>query len=217
MNTVRSTLKKVNGLDAGSALVALAVLALMLASPGMLFARQSSPPSRENVEALKAKRRAMIETINQRARELGLVDVPDDEQAEFYSQRLARQLREDFLKLDSINAQKLAALDYKSLSEATGDLKNRATRIRYNVPVLMGPGKSEKPRFDVNPDQLPSMLPELGRLIDSFLGSPIFRETSPNDAELRAKAVRDLEGIIALSDTINRVARRVNKVAATSK
>ena len=210
-------MKKANRLGVDSALFALAVLALVLASPRTLFARQSTPSSRENVEAMKAKRRAMIETINDRARELGLVSVPDDEQAEFYSQRLERQLREDFLKLDSINAQKLAALDYKSLSEATADLKNRARRIKYNVPVLMVPGKSEKPRYDENPDQLPSMLPELSRLIDSFLGSPIFRETSPNDAELRARAVRDLEGIIALSDTINRVAKRVNKVAATSK
>jgi hypothetical protein len=121
------------------------------------------------------------------------------------------------MKLDSVNAEKLAALDYKSLSEATADLKNRAKRIKYNVPVLMVPGKIEKPRYDENLDKLPSMLPELSRLIDSFLGSPIFRQTSPNDAELRAKAVRDLEGIIALSDTINKVAKRMNKVAATSR
>jgi hypothetical protein len=166
---------------------------------------------------MRAKARVMTETLNQRASELGLVSIPDDEQAEFYRQRLERQLLEDLLKLDSVNAVKLAALDYKSLSDATADLKNRATRIKYNVPILMAPGKIEKLRYDENLDKLPSMLPELGRLIDSFLGSPVFRQASLNDAELRAKAVRDLEGIIVLSDRINKAAKRMNKVAATTK
>ena len=210
-------MKKPNGLGADTAFVALAVLTLLLASPGTLFARQSVPPPKEKEAVVRAKARVLIDTINQRANELGLVSVTDDEQAEFYRRRLERQLIEDLLKLDSIHAEKLAALDYKSLSETTADLKNRATRIKYNVPILMARGKGDKPRYEENPDRLPSMLPELSRLIDSFLGSPIFRETSANDGELRAKAVRDLEGIIVLSDTISKVARRMNKVAATSK
>jgi hypothetical protein len=216
MNTVRRTMKKANRLAAERAFVALAVLSLTFASPGTRFAQQPLP-SKEREAIMRAKARMMTETLNQRASELGLVSVPDDEQAEFYRQRLERQLLEDLLKLDSVNAEKLAALDYKGLSEATADLKNRATRIRYNVPVLMAPGKIEKPRYDDNLDKLPSMLPELSRLINSFLGSPIFREASANDAELRAKAVRDLEGIIALSDKINKAAKRMNKVAAASR
>ena len=217
MNTVRSTLKKTTRFGADRAFVALAVLALMLAIPGTRFAQQASVPPKEREAIVRAKARVMTETLNQRASELGLVSVTDDEQAEFYRQRLERQLIEDLLKLDSVNAQKLAALDYKSLSEATADLKNRAMRIKYNVPILMAAGKIDKPRYDDNLDNLPSMLPELSRLIESFLGSPIFRQASANDGELRAKAVRDLEGIIALSDKINKAAKRMNKVAATSK
>lgn len=210
-------MKKANRLGSDSAFVALAVLALILASPGTRFAQQSPLSSKEKDALIRAKARMMTETLNQRASELGLVSVPDDEQTEFYRQRLERQLREDLLKLDSVNAEKLAALDYKSLSDTTADLKNRATRMKYNVPILMVLGKSEKLRYDENPDQLPSMLRELSRLIESFLGSPIFRETSANYAELRAKAARDLEGIIVLSDTISKVAKRINKVAATSR
>ena len=68
--------------------------------------------------------------------------------------------------------------------------------------------KGEKIRYDEDPDSdhLASKLPELSRLIDSFLGSPVFRLNSPNDAALRLKASRDLDGIIKLSDTINKIA-----------
>jgi hypothetical protein len=58
------------------------------------------------------------------------------------------------------------------------------------------------------------MVPELSRLIDSFLGSPVFRLSSPNDIELRVKASRDLESIIKLSETINRIAKRSTRTAA---
>ena len=210
-------MKMTKELAADSLFVAFAIWALVLASPGTLLAQQSSPPPKERELIMRAKARLMTETLNQRASELGLVSVPDDEQAEFFRQRLERQLLEDLMKLDSIHADKLAALDYKSLSETTADLKNRATRIKYNVPILMASTKIEKPRYEESPELLPLMIPELSHLIDSFLGSPIFRESSAKDAELRAKAVRDLEGIIVLSDTISKVARKMNKVAATNK
>jgi hypothetical protein len=59
------------------------------------------------------------------------------------------------------------------------------------------------------------MLPELTRLVNSFLGSPVFRLSSPNDAQLRLKASRDLDAIIKLSDTVNRIAKRSVKPAAS--
>ena len=128
---------------------------------------------------------------------------------------------EDFEKLHSINVEKIAtqssapSLDYKTLSDATHDLKNRATRIKYNVPLLQVADKGETIRHDENPDHLASMLPELSGLIDSFLGSPVFHTSSPNDLELRRKASRDLESIIKLSETINKIAKRSTKIAAS--
>ena len=203
---------KNNRLVANSALIASAVLALVVADAKAQAVIQpqtvtQSSPAKPNEAVMLAKARAMFDAINQRARELGLVSIPDEEQAEFYQRRLEKQLREDFVKLYSVNREKLAALDYKGLSETTSDLKDRATRLKYNVPLLMVTTKGEKPRYEKNPEQLPSMLSELTRLIDSFFGSPIFRESSANDAERRAKAVQDLESIIVLSDTISKVAK----------
>jgi hypothetical protein len=204
-----------------SGTLAFVVVALVINSVPSVMAQQvpANPKQKEAVLRLKAS--IMVDTLNQRARELGLVVATDDEQEEFFRKRLSAQLQEDFVKLGTTNVETVAvqagSLDYKSLSATTADLKNRATRIKYNVPILMTPAKGEKPRYQDTPDQLQSMLPELNRLIDSFFASPIFRENSANDAALRAKAVRDLDSIIVLSDTISKLAKRMSKAVASSK
>ena len=201
--------------------VALAALASMLLSQQPVLATQQQPSYKPPVDPASAPPRvkAMVEAINQRARELGLITISDDpEQAAFVRRRLNAQLSEDFEKLHSIDIEKLGAtslagIDYRVLAEVTADLKTRATRIKYNVPVLQFAGKGEKIRYDDNPESLASMLPELGGLIKSFLSSPVFRLSSPNDLELRLKAGRDLEGIIKISEAINKIAKRSTKTA----
>jgi hypothetical protein len=171
--------------------------------------------------ATRPKFRALVDAINTRSRELGLIEVNEDpDQAAFIRRRMDAQLTEDFEKLHTINVEKIVTqssaptLDYKTLSDATADLKNRATRIKYNVPLLQVVDKGEKTRYDENPD-LASTLPELSRLINSFLGSPVFRLSSPNDVELRLKTSRDLNGIIKLSEIINKIAKRSTKTVAS--
>ena len=216
-------MKKRNSLRNHCGILMLVGLVLMSGHPQSLLARQQQSSYKPPVDPAAAPPRvkAMVEAINQRARELGLIAVSDDpDQAAFVRRRLNAQLSEDFEKLHSINVQKIAtqstepSLDYKILADATADLKNRATRIKYNVPVLQVVGKGEKIRYDDNPDHLASMLPELSGLINSFLSSPVFRINSPNDAELRLKASRDLDGIIKLSETINKIAKRSTKTGA---
>jgi hypothetical protein len=204
-----------------SATLAFVVVALVINSVPSVMAQQVPANPKQKEAILRAKAGIMVDTLNQRARELGLVVATDDEQEEFFRKRLSAQLQEDFVKLGTTNVETVAvqagSLDYKSLSATTADLKNRATRIKYNVPILMTPAKGEKPRYQDTPDQLQSMLPELNRLIDSFFASPIFRENSANDAALRAKTVRDLDSIIVLSDTISKLAKRMSKAVASSK
>lgn len=215
--------KKPSALRNQSIMLGLVVLALMPGYSRSLLAQQQQSSYKPPVDpAERPKVRAMVEAINQRARELGLIAVTEDaDQAAFVRRRLDAQLSEDFEKLHSINVEKIAtqssapSLDYKTLSDAAADLKNRATRIKYNVPLLRVADKGEKIRYDENPDHLASTLPELSRLIDSFLGSPVFRLNSPNDAALRLKASRDLDGIIKLSETINKIAKRSTKTTAS--
>lgn len=197
------------------------VLVALVLAQSLLAQQQSSYKPPVDPAAAPPRVKAMVEAINQRGRELGLVAVTDDpDQAAFVRRRRNAQLSEDFERLHSINVEKITtqssapSLDYKTLSDATADLKNRATRIKYNVPVLQVANKGEKIRYDENPD-LASTLPELSRLINSFLGSPVFRLSSPNDGALRLKASRDLDGIIKLSETINKIAKRSTRTAAS--
>jgi hypothetical protein len=201
--------------------LAIVVLALMPGFPRLLLAQQQSAYKQPVDPAANPRIRAMVDAINQRGRELGLIAAnEDEEQAAFVRRRRNAQLSEDFDKLHSINIEKIAALaaassiDYKTLCDVTADLKSRATRIKYNVPVLQVVDKGEKIRYDENVD-LVSTLPELSRLIDSFLSSPVFRLSSPNDAAVRLKASRDLDGIIRLSETINKVAKRLTRTSAS--
>jgi hypothetical protein len=204
-----------------NACAATILVALVVAQS--VLAQQPQPNYRPPVDpAERPKVRQMMDAINQRARELGLIEVnADADQAAFVRRRHEAQLSEDFEKLYSINIEKIAtqskatSLDHKTLSDATADLKTRATRIKYNVPLLQVVDKGEKIRYDEDPDHLAAMVPELSRLIHSFLGSPVFRLTSPNDAELRVKASRDLDGIIKLSDTISKIAKRSTKSGAS--
>lgn len=216
-------MKKPNALRTLSVTFALFALASMLGSSQSLAQQQQNQGYKQPVDpAARPKVRAMVDAINQRARELGLIAATDDDdQAAFIRRRLNSQLGEDFEKMYSINVEKIAtqssaaSLDYKTLCDATADLKTRATRIKYNVTLLQVADKGEKPRYDENPDQLPTMLPELSRLINSFLGSPVFRLNSPNDAALRLKASHDLDGIIKLSETINKITKHSSKASAS--
>jgi len=216
-------MKKPGALRTLNRTLAVLALASILWGPDSLAQQQQNQGYKQPVDpAARPKFRAMVDAINQRARELGLIAATDDaDQAAFIRRKLDALLSEDFEKLNSINVEKIAAqssapsFDYKILCDATADLKTRATRIKYNVTLLQIADKGEKTRFDENPDQLPIMLPELSRLINSFLGSPVFRLNSPNDAALRLKASRDLDGIIRLSETINKITKRLKSTQAS--
>jgi hypothetical protein len=216
-------MKKPHALRTVSITFAVFAFASMLWSSYSLAQQQQNQGYKQPVDpAERPKVRAMVSAINQRARELGLIAATDDDdQAAFIRRKLDAQLSEDFEKLHSINVEKIAtqssapSLDYRTLCDATADLKTRATRIKYNVTLLHFADKGEKTRYDENPDQLPTMLPELSRLINSFLGSPVFRLNSPNDAALRSRASRDLDGIIRLSETINKITKRLKATQAS--
>lgn len=146
-------------------------------------------------------------------------DESGDPERVLLRRRLAAELAEDFERLRRINREKLAplssssSLDYKELSQAAGEINTRAKRIKANSPLALKAKKAEKAAYDVDAARLGSVLPELSRLIDSFLGSPVFHVTSINDDELRSTAGRDLEGIIRLSDTINKIAKRLARTS----
>lgn len=146
-----------------------------------------------------------------------------DGSAESSNKRLAKQLIEDFDRLLQIDTETIAPLsvagsvDYKTLSQATAEIKHRATRIKHALALPLEDKKSEKIRYEAEAGKLGSMLPALDRVMKSFIGNPVFRVNSPNDAEIRSAAGRDLEAIINLSETVNKVSKSLSKSASPTK
>lgn len=146
-------------------------------------------------------------------------ETPADSVTMMLRRRAAAELAEDFERLRRINRERIGSLssssplNYKGLSQLTGEINRRAKRIKSNIHLALKEKKNEKRTYEADATRLGSLLPELSRLIDSFLGSPVFHTASARDEELRSTAGRDLESIIRLSETINKVAKRLIKTS----
>lgn len=183
--------------------------------------RRGSPSARPSTTTPPTRN----ETVNQRALDLEMLSTAArrDGSGESISNRLAKQLIEDFDRLGKINTDTIAPqsaaelVDYKALSQATSEIKTRATRIKSALALTIEDKNSEKVRYALEAAKLGSVLAELDRVIKSFIGNPVFRVNSPNDTDLRLAAWHDLEAIITLSETVNKVARSVSKSANSNK
>ena len=137
--------------------------------------------------------------------------------------RLTTQLDQDLEQLEQLNSERIVplssakTLDYKELAQASAEIKARATRIKFYSPVALVDRTGEKIRYEGESDQLGRMLPLLSQTIKSFVGNPVFRISAPNDDSLRSAAAHDLEGIIKLSDAINKIAKRLSKTLVASR
>src|SRR5215468_681784 len=101
-----------------------AILLLVLICIPTTARQQPSPNKVPADPALRPKFRAMVDAMNQRAREQGLVSINEDEDQEaFVKRRRDAQLREDFEKVHIIGTEKLAllasapSLDLRDLSD----------------------------------------------------------------------------------------------------
>jgi hypothetical protein len=135
--------------------------------------------------------------------------------------RRAAELSMDIRRLEQLNQEQIApmarasSLDYRKLSRAASEIKNRAIRIKYDVTLSLKK-KGEKIHYESRSTKLEALLPELSGVIKSFIDNPVFHERERNDEELRAAAGHDLEGIIKLSGEVNKLAKRLAKARPPS-
>lgn len=202
---------------------ALVAMALILTEPDSLNAQNRKPfptPSSEPTSPdspsgptpnVRSSDRSALEIGILMSRRASVADL------ERQRRRAAAQLSADLEQLEKINTNKIVPLssaaqfDYKQLEQATGELKARATRIKFYSPLTLVDRTGEKIRCEDDASQLGEMLSQLRQRVISFIGNPVFRIRSPNDADLRSAAAHDLDGIIKLSNTINKIAKRLGK------
>jgi biopolymer transport protein ExbD len=210
-------------------LFALVAFALTLAEPASLSAQKRKPipsapvkpPTPDSAPSSTPNYRTADQAVLEMSILMSRRTLITDLERERH--RLASQLAQDLEQLEQLNAEKLVplssakSLDYKNLAQASAEIRARATRIKFYSPLALVDRTGEKIRYEAEANQLGTMLPQLSRAIKSFVGNPVFRLSAPNDDELRSVAAHDLEGIIKLSDTINKIAKRLSKTLVASR
>ena len=140
------------------------------------------------------------------------------------SKETVKLVNEDFARIQDINAEVMrdyasgAVPNYKHISEAMAEINKRAVRLNTSLllppsdavatdqmtPVVLKRGESRSPLLDLND------------LIHGFVTNPIFKNVNTIDLALGAKAKRDLESIIDLSDKISKSAGKLSKASHSS-
>jgi hypothetical protein len=103
-------------------------------------------------------------------------------------------------------------LNYKSIVENVAEVKKRSTRL--SIDLALPKEEKEAKRVagkDAEKGALQPALAALNKLLDSFLNNPIFSDAGAIDLQLAAKARRDLDDIIVLSDKLRKSADKRSK------
>lgn len=159
-------------------------------------------------------------------REWALYHIREDVNKHFSREErvsLVNQVKEDFRRMQVVNNQMMSEavaaspnLNYKSISEVTGEIKKRASRLKLYLALPEAEQEQEREKGSpeqkrTGGDQLLSTLHLLDRAIMSFVTNPLFQNPGVVDLKLSARASRDLASVIELSGSIKRSAEPLQK------
>ena len=129
---------------------------------------------------------------------------------------LMAQTEEDFNRILTLHNEIARALtskndlDYHFISEATAEIKKRASRVQSSLALRPSPEETLELEKSPAPKDLP-MKEELVKLchqIRTFVTNPSIENPNTINAEQMAKARKDLESLIQLSTQINKLSRK---------
>ena len=131
---------------------------------------------------------------------------------------LMAQTEEDFNRILTLHNEIARALtskndlDYHFVSEATAEIKKRASRVQSSLALRPSPEETLELEKSPAPKELP-MKEELVKLchqIRSFVTNPSIENPNTINAEQMAKARKDLESLIQLSTRIKKDADKLS-------
>jgi hypothetical protein len=206
----------------GIAALTLAPVSLLLILSNPAWAQRGSPAgSSANMD---------------RARESGVIEHQQQLQVLLNSKEPARtaeqrrlqaiieQTKQDFDRIQVLNrelvnttsAAPADAVNYRTLTDMTSEIRKRARRLKDNIS-LPPPADEKEPlakiESDLDREEMKAALKMLSARIVSFTTNPLFQTTNMIDARLGAKASRDLDVIIELSNNIKKSAEKLGKSA----
>jgi len=130
-------------------------------------------------------------------------------------EELMTQTEEDFNRILTLHneiARAIASrddLNYHFVSEATAEIKKRASRVQSNLVLGLS---SEDARVEVKAEpEMKDSLIKLCKEIRAFVTNPMIENPNTVDAQQLVRAKRDLEGLIQLSGLIKKDADKLSK------
>jgi len=128
---------------------------------------------------------------------------------------LMTQTEEDFNRILTLHNEIVRAissrddLNYHFVSEATAEIKKRASRVQSNLVLGLS---SEDARVEVKAEpEMKDSLIKLCKEIRAFVTNPMIENPNTVDAQQLVRAKRDLEGLILLSGMIKKDADKLSK------
>jgi hypothetical protein len=179
-------------------------------------AQQTGPPPVGNRDPFaEIRERQQREAQLRSAEMVGGVKKLDRRSAE----AAAEQMREDFksiqVRRNNLVRHLLAEkpFDYKLIAGEAEEINKRALRLKANLlrEVAEDAKKEQEKQVEISDAQMKDALVTMVKRIDSFTENPVFKVPDVVDIQQSAKANRDLQHIILLSDGIRRTADRLNK------
>lgn len=133
---------------------------------------------------------------------------------------LMAQTEEDFNRMLGVHNEIARALvstkplDYRFVSDATGEIRKRATSIQSNLGLSLPPEEIKQVDMPAtaNEPEMKDALVKLCKQIRSFVTNPVIEQANLVDAEKLTAAKRDLENVIQLSAQLKRDSDLLSKV-----
>ena len=131
-------------------------------------------------------------------------------------------IKKDFLQIQIVNNDLLQSatsnhsLDYKYIAEAASKIKTLAIRLNSNFALGKSQIELSPPEYEFSEAVLKASLLSLDGLVVRFVGNPIFRERGVFNIHQSKKAKQDVDGIMAVSEQVKTIARRLSKEASRS-
>ena len=101
------------------------------------------------------------------------------------------------------------AFDYRFVSDATGEIQKRASRVQSTLGLRLTP--EDEQVSEKSDSEMKDALIKLCKQIRSFVTNPIIENPNTVDAQLLTKARLDLESVIQLSGQIKKNSDKLSK------
>jgi len=193
-------------------IVLITLALLVFASPVFCQSPTSPPPVSSRVNTDRIRQQDMSNREWQ-LRNFGMN--PNAPKDRHQIEELMTQTEEDFNRILTLHNEIARAisskddLNYHFVSEATGEIKKRASRVQSNLVLGL---VSEDARVEVKAEpEMKDSLIKLCKEIRAFVTNPMIENPNTVDAQQLVRAKRDLEGLIQLSGLIKKDADKLSK------